>query len=355
MKCTAALTLAGLTCIGFAVALLGQSQAPRQRFDGTITLRNTGPQPAPAALSGAVVSEATGEPLAGATVSLSRHFENAVLLLLAEEGSALPPVPPVKTNDRGEFSFEGLGASAYDVTVLLDGYMPLKFGRSEAGQPASVTLTAGQRQRDLKLGMTRSARLEGRIQTESGQVLAGVPVQVIPDDSSSFNLRQRTEPMAQAISAADGSYRLTGFLPGRYILIAGHPLALNGERAQSFAARIDVPGSELQTLDFSLDGKGGYRIRGRLSIDGTPVAPADVRLSIRTAWPSGTAPRGSDNIASSYDPKSGTFEIPGLYPGIYEISVSLMDAQISGTCAAATAVILRADVSAVDLKLKKCL
>jgi Carboxypeptidase regulatory-like domain len=299
-----------------------------------------------------VVSEATGEPLSGATVTLSRHFESAVLLLLAEEDSALPPIMPVKTNDRGEFSFEGLGPSAYDVTVLLDGYMPLKLGRSEAGQPAYLTLAAGQRLGELRLGLTRSARLDGRIQTASGQTLAGVPLQLIRDDAST---RQRTEPVAQASSGADGRYDLTGFLPGRYILIAGYPLALNGERAQSFASRIDVPGVDVQTLDFSLEDRGSYSIRGKLSMDGTSVVPAGARLSIRAAWASGTSPRGGDTIASNYDPKSGTFEIPGLYPGIYEINVSLMDPQIPGYCAAATVLVLRGDVSPVDLTMGQCL
>ena len=350
---TSALVL--LIGFGLPAALPGQSQGTRQRFDGTITLpsRNSGPQAAPAALSGTVVSEATGEALPGATVTLSRHFENAVLLLLAEEGPAAP-ISPLKTNDKGEFSFEGLGATAYDLTVQLDGYLPLKLGRSEAGMAAYMTLAPGERIKDLRVSLTRSARLEGRIQTENGQVLAGVPLQVIRDSAAS-SVRQRIEPVTQAFSAADGSYRLSGFLPGRYLLIAGYPLGLNGDRAQSFAARIEVPNSDVQTLDFPLDSKGGYSIRGRLSIDGTPLVPADVRLSIRAVWPSGTAPRGVDNIASNYDPKNGTFEIPGLYPGMYEISVSLIDPQIAGQCAAATAVVLRADVNTMDLMLRQCL
>ena len=229
--------------------------------------------------------------------------------------------------------------------------MPVSLGRSDPGQPAYVTLVAGQHLSNLRVGLIRSARLEGRIQGEGGQVLAGVPIQLIRDDSSTPGVRQRMDSIAQASTAADGSYRLSAFVPGRYILIAGYPRALNGAAAQSFAARIEVPNTDLQTLDFSLDSKGGHAVRGKVSIDGTSGLPADVHFSIRAASPSATTGSGDENVTSAYDPNSGRFEIPGLYPGLYEIYLS---SQIPMRCAGATAVVLHDDAGPLDLILREC-
>ena len=364
-------TLAVLISFQFSAILLGLSQGRRQPFEGVITLpsRNA-PQP-PAFFAGTVVSEATGQPLAGATVTLSHHFGNAVLLLLSES-EARTVIAPVTTNDRGGFSFQEIAADAYDLTIQMDGYLTQKLGpRTPNGPGPYVTLASGQRIDDFKVGLVRSARIGGHIRTETGQPSEGIPLQLVQADP--LNLRWAMDsPVVQSTSAADGSYNLGDFAPGRYVLLAGFPLALNGEPGRSFATELNIPNTEAQTLDFSLDTKGGYSIRGKVSV-GTQVPPAAVEMTIRATRLRGNPlTPGAVSIPYNYDARDGAFEIPGLFPGIYEISVSAKDSQapaqnLDGAgrsfeawlkdyagCGSITVVISRASVTGFDLTVKQC-
>lgn len=349
------ITLAVLIPLGLASFLSGQSRGRPQTFESVVTLqpRNAA---APASLSGLVVSEATGEPLVGATVTLTPYFDNAVLALLAE-GVSSPPPMPVRTNDSGGFSLKEVPAGSYDVNVRMEGYIPRTPGdRATDTRREPVVLKAGQQIDDFKVSLLRSARIEGRIRNDAGPLSNPIPLRLVPEQP---NLRagRWENPVAETVSAPDGTYRLDGFLPGRYVLIAGTPLMLNGEPAQSFAATLTVPSTSPQTLDVSLNGRGGFVIRGKLTLDGTPVLPAKVSLSVRAISPGGTGltPRTGANISGSYSPETGSFEIPALFPGIYEINASLMDPQVMGACSATVAMISDADVSGLEMILKPCL
>jgi hypothetical protein len=218
-----------------------------------------------------------------------------------------------------------------------------------------VTLASGQRVSDLKIGLIRSASLEGRIRTDTGQAPGVVSLQLLRNDPSTVKSSQVIETVAQTTSTADGTYHLSGFPIGNYVLIAGSPLESNGEPAKSFATRIDIPNHVGQTLDFSLDTRGGYRIRGKFRTDGAPVVSTEVSLSIQVTVPSGTLrSRVGAYIPYRYDQQTGTFEIPDLFPGIYEINANSKDSQLAGHCTAATVVLSRGDVDALDLTLQQC-
>src|SRR5262245_40572558 len=115
-----------LLSLGIAVSLPGQSQTRPATLDRVLTL----PKAAlpDASLTGIVVAETTGAPLAGATVTLSRHFGSALLAALSiEEGGA---IAPVRTNALGVFSFQRVAAGSYDLEVRIAGYLPLTVGSS---------------------------------------------------------------------------------------------------------------------------------------------------------------------------------------------------------------------------------
>jgi hypothetical protein len=263
-----------------------------------------------------VVSESTGEPLAGATVTISRYFENGISLLLSGEDPT-SSIPPARTDDKGGFSFAGLRGNAYDLTVQLEGYLPLRLGpRDRNGLGGYVTFVPGQHVNDLKFALTKAASLGGRVQTETGQVSAGIPLRLFREDS--------TASVAQTSTAADGTWLITGFAPGRYVLVAGYPFVLNGELARSFSTRISVPNTDPPVLDFPLDNKGGLAIRGRLSSDSNPVPPKNPGLTIRVMSP-GEPVSQAPGIPFNYDSRSGTFEIPGLFPGVYLINAQWDD------------------------------
>jgi hypothetical protein len=336
-----------LICFALSAPFFGQSRGRPQTFDRVITLPNSNAgQEAPASsLAGIVVSEATGEPLAGATVTLTRYFENAIALLLAEENPTAS-IPPASTDDKGRFSFVDLRGNAYDLTIQLDGYLSLKLGsRDGNGRGGYLTFVPGQHVNDLKVALTKAASLEGRIQTETGPATAGIPLRLFREDSAAS--------VAQTSTAADGTWRLTDLAPGPYVLFAGYPTAANGERPQSFVAKINVLNTDPQSLDFSLNSKGGFAIHGRLRGNGTRGLPMDARLTIAVMEPirsSVQAQAASGTV--TYDSRNGTFEILGLFPGVYVISARGEDAE--GGCATAIVSVSSTDVTGFELPLKPC-
>jgi large repetitive protein len=336
--------LALLICFTLSTVLLGQSRGRPQTFEGTITLPSrNGQESPPATLSGIVVSEATGEPLPGATVTIARYFENAISLLLSGEDPAAS-IPPARTDDKGGFSFAGLRGNAYDLIVQLDGYLPLKLGRNGTGQRGPLTFTPGQQVSDLKVALVKAASVGGRVQTGT-QALAGIPIRLFRDDS--------TTSIAQTSTAADGTWHLTGFAVGRYVLFAGYPIALKGEREQSFVTRINVPDTDPKALDFSLDSKGGFAIRGQLRSNGTRGLPMDPGMRIAVMAPEGLSIQAQlVTVPIAYDSRNGTFEIPGLFPGVYVINAHGDD--LDGGCAMGIVPVSNTDVVGLELPLKPC-
>ena len=300
-----------------------------------------------ASVAGTVVSE-TGEPLVAATVEFTRFFGSALIKFLSEEESGAES-PRVLTNASGGFSVQGVEAGTYDLSVRIPGYMPWRFAaRSDSERSTGLTLVSGERLENIKVVLQRSARIEGYVRSEAGMPSAGIPLQLFYPESLNF--------VAQARSAEDGSYRLDSFSPGTYILVAGFPIALNGEPGRSLATEIRVPNTEVRKLDLTLEARDGFGIRGKVNIAGESVPPADVSMTAQVASVGGTPPtaRTGVNISYSYDARSGDFEIPGLFPGIYTIRATTTDAQNLAKCATGIVVVADADVAGRELTLGSC-
>jgi hypothetical protein len=338
--------LALLICFGLAAALYGQSRS-RQTFEGVVTLPNRNAPPPPASLSGTVVAEATGQPLPGAMVTLSQREESPVIALLAGEKPG-PVLPPVRTDAQGKFLFQGIvpGAS-HNLSVQMDGFLTRTLGEQmQDGRGTWLTFAAAEKRDNFTVAMTRSARIEGRVVNQTGESLTGIPVRVF--DPNSFS------QVAETLSAQDGSYRLQGFSPGRYILAAGSPASLKGQPPRSFVTPITVTNTNLQTQHVSLESRGAYNIRGEVSLPGANSPPPQLSITVKVPSPPGGS-RDSwldINQPYNYSPQTGTFEIPRLLPGVYLVNASV-DPQRT-TCASAFLVISAADVTGLELTLESC-
>jgi hypothetical protein len=286
-----------------------------------------------ASISGTVTSAETGEAIAGATVTVTRHF-GSVLDMLDADG-ALPKIAPVKTNERGQFSFQAIEGAAYDVIVQSKGYMNGLTG---------VSPNAGQRVDNVVLKMIRSASLNGTIRNKAGQSLAGVPIQLFQSDGKNM------QPKAETRTGVDGSYNLEGFLPGDYVLAAGSPTALNGEPAASFARRVSVPNTNGLSVDATLD-SNRYSMRGQVRVAIVPPPPdISPRWNVQVSAASRRlAPL--PNLAVQYD-TNGDFQVSNVTPGIYRIAGSL---QAAGGCGYVDVVVSQSDVEGLEITLKTCL
>jgi hypothetical protein len=156
-------------------------------------------------------------------------------------------------------------------------------------------------------------------------------------------------PVAQTITAADGSFHLEGFSPGRFILVAGSPIASNGLPPRSFAAQVVAQTVDPMKMDLSLDLKGGLAIRGKIGVIGLSVPPPDVGMTV-SVMPrqDGKVRNQMANPSFKYDAKDGTFEISELFPGLYGLTANL---QLAGFCAGTGTGLLvsQADVTGVEM------
>ena len=158
-----------------------------------------------AALQGMVVKRGTAEPLSNATVELHRDQENAAIL------------DSTTTEDDGRFSFGAVAPGRYRLTATRRGY---------TRSPITIAVSSGQSSQaaqDIRLTMTATASISGRVVDLSGRPVANVEVKAL---KASYPEGRRVLTPAESAQTNDlGEYRLFWLAPGRYYVGAVHPKA----------------------------------------------------------------------------------------------------------------------------------
>jgi 5-hydroxyisourate hydrolase-like protein (transthyretin family) len=114
-------------------------------------------------IEGIVVKQGSNQPLAGVELELSR----------AEETSA-PELKYFRTGSDGKFLFKDLKEGKYRLAGALVGgaYYPAEFGQRHPTQRGlNFPLASGQAMKDVKLEMTPTGAIAGRVVDENGQPL----------------------------------------------------------------------------------------------------------------------------------------------------------------------------------------
>ena len=160
--------------------------------------------PPTAAISGRVVEAGSGQPLAEATVSITR--------VNPAQGGAT--VPPSTTNDRGEFSFLNLAPGRYDLSARKSRYVTLAYGQrpGSAIPGISVVLSEGQQVRNLTIRLPLTSVIEGTVTNSRGEPAQGTTV-------VAYRLEWRNGERSARRAATDavddrGQYRIPGLSPG---------------------------------------------------------------------------------------------------------------------------------------------
>jgi protocatechuate 3,4-dioxygenase beta subunit len=286
-------------------------------------------------LEGFVLDARTGEPIAGAWVTLIR---TTLPGQFQSPGASDPP--GVRVDDRGEFKFKDLEPGTYRIAVAADGYV-----RQE------LALITGPTAKEVAIRLTRAGNVSGHIRTSDGQPAAGAPVQLLRFIYS--NDGQKTlAPAGSARTDDRGEYRLYWITPGRYYVtagstaergIAGRPVDAGGAGSSpnenpneryaftfypgvadlNAAAIVEVqPGTELSAIDFVAPRQQLYGIRGRIVDSRTGTSPATARPAIMYR---GLTGGGGMLSRQTYNPADGTFEISDIPAGSYYVSVSSPD------------------------------
>lgn len=228
---------------------------------------------------GRVVDIATGEPVAGARVSVRRN-------------------PPVLSGDDGSFRIEGLAPGAYKPSVKADA----GYGEAET----SVHLGLGETSDPVLVRLHPAATVAGVVMIKSGDEMR-------PCENGSASLRPVPNVGSNSYHGAiqvEGQVRMQGVLPGRYEVTA----FCTGYVSEDAYGEIVVADEPVEGLQWDVE--PGGTIRGRVV-----VAEAEQLRGLQvSARSSGGEARGKTGAArtTKFD-DDGSFVLEGLSPNTYEL------------------------------------
>jgi hypothetical protein len=316
-------------------------------------------------LQGIVVKE-SGEPLSKVTIELR-----------AEPGDA--QAATTLTDAEGTFVLWNVPAGRYRLVATRPGYARTEYGqRTVNGLGQTITLGAGEQRADLRLVMTQTASIAGRILDRSGQPRGNASVQAL---RASYTDGRRELTVVQSARTNDlGEYRLFWLTPGEYYVgtivsnqseFGASDLLMNAEGANSgrygvngtthgagldlsgapppeigrilsamaawnvppaevflptyfpgtanaqAASRIDLrPGADLRGVDILASPVRTRRVSGMVFNAVTGVAGA-AQVTLLAMAPAGLPSPGRGFLSRPTDASSGSFTLTGVSPGSY--------------------------------------
>ena len=281
------------------------------------------------AVAGSVLRAVTGEPLKTAHVSL-----------WPVRGTASGTSYGAQTDTAGHFSIQGVAPDRYSIFVERDGYVAATSPES-AGQRANffLALSPGETSRELVFRLVPWSVIAGRITDEDGEPLPGANVQTL---RTSFNRGKRMlQPVGNGTADDRGEFRIWGLRPGHYYVrvtymdrrnrsasaqeereertqTAYAPSFYPGTPDPSQAVALEVrAGEDIPGVDFRLLPSHAVTVRGRVfdAIHGQPLRRCCMFFSS-----SENEANFSSIRSAELDPTNGTFEVPEVTPGIYQVT-----------------------------------
>jgi hypothetical protein len=262
--------------------------------------------PRGAVVTGRVIDEA-GEAVAHVSVSLARRrYVEGTRRLVAESGGS--------TDDRGEFRIFGVPPGDYLIVATFDmmdfgsrdrvRYVPTYYpGTPNLKEAQRFTIGVGQEVPGITIPLVRAgtATVRGVVRS-SGETPLGPFTFVNAREIGDAQVHAR---MSNTIAAVDGSFALTGLLPGTYVVEAQVPSG-----AEFAAAEVVVSGSDVAGVTLTLS--KGTTARGRIRFDtGEPppgLRPSEVFVSPQLIDSRMTGMHGPPPVTRD----DWTFELPGL-------------------------------------------
>jgi protocatechuate 3,4-dioxygenase beta subunit len=275
-----------------------------------------------ATVDGTVVKDPGDQPLKKAIVQVVPDDEG---------GSSYTAV----SDSEGNFGISSLQPGRYRIFVERSGFIEVdKAGRRLPG--TALSLQAGQHVKDLQLRMLPAAVITGRVVDEDGDPLANVEISVLRYGYSSGHHELQQERSERTNDV--GEFRIGGLLSGRYFVSASPapdftsapPTKEPTENAskadmgyvttyyagtsdRSQATPLELHAGDEIPIDFTLVPTRTFRVRGSVAgARGSGDARAVVMLH----------PKEFDEVFSAAEvDKDGNFEIRGVAPGSYTITV----------------------------------
>ncbi len=289
-------------------------------------------QAATGSVSGQVQDAATGQPIAGAAVTLCRG--HGVPKPRCESYSAV-------TNADGIFAINSLPADTYDADATAAGHLSVQ-------ERVSCTVLPGQQTSNVIIQLPPEATISGRVLKADGTPMGGASLEALLQIG-----KQRFSAAAQTKADGSGAYTLNQLKSGSYLVAVepqnSAPYFLPGTTDADAAQAVQLSagqrygGAEIRLRPTSLHAVAG-KVDG---LDALPPATSLHVLVYSRGLQIDDAPPRSAQVA-----QDGRFEIPNVSSGDYTL---VLEAPRFGTrqqSDLAIQVLQKEDVSIGDFDLK---
>jgi len=273
-------------------------------------------------VSGQVVQEPGGTPIAKVTVWLSSV--NAQVA----PGSSFRQMSgqSVTTDAEGHFHFTSVPAGEFRVVLQKNGFL-FAGRKSQQDSPTFVTVSSGQRVDGLFFRVLPAGVIRGKIVDEDGTAVPSAHVSALLISGKGIAGTSTTNDL--------GEYRIPELAAGRYLVIARDERPVRdhheGEDALVFAptffpgtieyaqaANLEVkPGDEIDA-DFAISTSRTFTVRGQVSMVSAPDGNARDSATPSMVWLQRTNDPQSSPQEVLLEP-DGSFTFDGVLPGSYRL------------------------------------
>ncbi len=273
------------------------------------------------------------------TVTLNGSAVRNAVVSLQAQNQPVPQQPlRAKTDTDGRFHFAEVAAGQYMISALTPGfYSASDFQYGFPGRTLNVG--KGETIENIELQLKRGAVITGRVTDENDELIAETQVQ-LQRVGDRVSLRQNMLSLDMYRTDDRGVYRIYGLPPGKYHVSVGSSardglISFQNVRAsieqtfhpdatdQAKAKVVELEEGQIAT-DVNIrigKRKNSYEVSGRV-LDGQTGQPVvGVNLELRFIQPTTGRVSGWVVSSGSRTDANGEFQLLGLHPGKYIMSI----------------------------------